>query len=107
MSVTNASGTASDQVSITFESATQQVWNIQRNGTNEGYSSVYFTDSNTGWAGGSGGTIIKTTNGGNSWNHQTSGVGTNINSIYFTDSNTGWAVSFFGEILHTTDGGGQ
>jgi len=33
-------------------------------------SSIYFIDSNTGWAVGDDETIIKTTNGGNDWMYQ-------------------------------------
>jgi len=39
-------------------------WNSQSSGTLGGFSSVHFTDNNTGWAVGSFGTILKTTNGG-------------------------------------------
>jgi len=77
--------------------------------------SVHFTDNNTGWAVGPGGTILKTTNGGTNWNSQASGMGTNWNSqtsgttdwllsVHFTDNNTGWAVGSGGTILKTTNG---
>ena len=36
--------------------------------------SIYFVDSNTGWTVGTGGTILKTTNGGDSWETQNSGT---------------------------------
>jgi hypothetical protein len=65
--------------------------------------SVYFIDSNTGWAVGSYGTILKATDGGENWISQISG--TSHRSVYFIDSNTGWIVGDGGTILKTTDGG--
>jgi photosystem II stability/assembly factor-like uncharacterized protein len=41
-------------------------------------SSVYFTDSNTGWAVGDAGTILRTTDGGNRWISQSSGATDNL-----------------------------
>ena len=58
-----------------------------------------------GWAVGSYGTIITTTDGGVNWTSQESRTGYDLNSVYFTDSNTGWAVGRSGTILHTTNGG--
>jgi photosystem II stability/assembly factor-like uncharacterized protein len=67
--------------------------------------SVHFVDANTGWAVGSGGTIVHTTNGGGSWEAQTSGTTATLWSVHFVDANTGWAVGAGGTILHTTNGG--
>jgi len=66
---------------------------------------VFFVDSNTGWAAGSDGTILKTEDGGTNWIEQTSGIGAWLRSIYFKDSNTGWAVGNKGTIIMTEDGG--
>src|SRR6267378_2836630 len=66
---------------------------------------VSFTDSNTGTATGDNGTIIRTTNGGNTWVSQTSGTTNNLNAVSFTDANNGTAVSWYGIILRTTDSG--
>ena len=41
-------------------------WTIQNSGSSEFLASVFFTDSLTGYAVGTGG-ILKTNNGGNSW----------------------------------------
>ncbi|TFB12472.1 hypothetical protein E3V33_05365 [Candidatus Marinimicrobia bacterium MT.SAG.4] len=51
-----------------------------------------------GWIVGGSGTILKTTDGGNT------GA---LSSVYFADVATGWLVGVGGIILHTTDGGGQ
>jgi photosystem II stability/assembly factor-like uncharacterized protein len=73
--------------------------------------SLTFVDSLTGWAAGESGTIIHTTDGGNSWEIQNSTVQTFITDIYFTDNQNGWAVTlkdvfpFNTVLLKTTDGG--
>ncbi len=66
---------------------------------------VFFLDTNTGWAVGQYGVIIKTTNGGQAWSRQTSGTSSNLNAVHFADANSGWAVGQDGNILSTTDGG--
>jgi photosystem II stability/assembly factor-like uncharacterized protein len=80
-------------------------WNEQFSGTTHWLSSVYFTDTNTGWAVGDSGTILCTSNGGLNWNAQSAGTVNDLSSICFINANTGWAVGYNGTILHTTDGG--
>ncbi len=67
--------------------------------------SVYFVDSNNGWAVGDYGTIVKTTNGGNPWFCQESNTSNHLNCCWFFDKETGWAVGDYGTVLKTTDGG--
>ncbi len=76
------------------------------------FNSVFFTDNNTGYVGGSdinsngNGFILKTTDGGKSW--VTLPVGDNIleiKSIYFLDANNGFAVNVSGKFFKTTDAG--
>ena len=72
-------------------------------------------DANTGWAVGEPhwdqaalqykGTIVKTTNGGDSWSTQDTGVAESFNGVRFVDANQGWVVGTNGTILRTTDGG--
>lgn len=70
-----------------------------------------FVDSLTGWAVGEAGTIIRTTDGGNSWEIQNSNVHTFITDVFFLDDNIGWATTiedvfpFNSVILKTTNGG--
>ena len=70
-----------------------------------------FVDSLTGWAAGEAGTIIRTTDGGESWEIQNSTVQTFIMDIFFIDENNGWALTlkdefpFTSVILKTTNGG--
>ncbi len=71
----------------------------------EKFYSVFAFDTSTCWAAGTGGMILKTTDGGFTWNKQFTHVNNNLHSIYFTDPNTGWAVGNDGIILKSTDGG--
>jgi photosystem II stability/assembly factor-like uncharacterized protein len=64
-----------------------------------------FIDTNNGFAVGARGTILRTTNGGNSWDILGSGTDDDLYSVAFTDPNTGTAVGNFGAILRTTDAG--
>jgi photosystem II stability/assembly factor-like uncharacterized protein len=73
-------------------------------------SSVFFTDSNNGYAVGTVGTIIKTTDGGVTWSIYSSGPNNGLSSIFFTDNNTGYTagqdiVTDKDLILKTTDAG--
>ncbi len=73
--------------------------------TGENLNSVFFTTNSIGYAVGSAGTIIKTTDGGNSWFFLTSGTTANLQSVYFPSINIGFAVGDAGIILKTTDSG--
>lgn len=53
------------------------------------------------------GTIVKTTDGGESWTAQAAGVSELLRGVDFVDAGHGWAVGFNGTILHTEDGGGH
>jgi photosystem II stability/assembly factor-like uncharacterized protein len=64
-----------------------------------------FIDANTGTAVGYYGTIVSTTDGGNTWAIQTSGTTENLWAVSFPDVNNGTAVGEGGTILRTTDGG--
>jgi len=65
--------------------------------------SLYFTNENTGFAGGYG-FVLKTTDGGVSWN-PTSAQGDFFTSLHFPTAETGYAAGYQGLILKTTDGG--
>ena len=65
-----------------------------------------FINPNTGWAGGDGLKIFRTTNGGSSWELIHSPSSSNIiYSLCFKDFNVGWAGTYSGEIYKTTNGG--
>ena len=73
--------------------------------TAEDLGSVTFVNSQTGWAVGSGGTILRTTDGGQRWTKQANGTTNMLFSVTFQDAQTGWAVGRGGTIFRTTDGG--
>jgi photosystem II stability/assembly factor-like uncharacterized protein len=54
---------------------------------------------------GAGGTILRTTDGGETWVSQSSGTGNILYGVFFTSTNTGTAVGARGTILRTTTGG--
>jgi photosystem II stability/assembly factor-like uncharacterized protein len=67
--------------------------------------SLNFSSSTVGYAVGFGGTIIKTTDTGETWFRQTSPSST-LRSVYFVNDNTGYACGNNGIVIKTTDGGG-
>src|SRR5438477_4747444 len=64
-----------------------------------------FVDADTGTVVGEYGTIVRTTDGGNSWTVQVSGTTQALWAVSFTDANNGTAVGEGGTIVRTTDGG--
>jgi len=68
---------------------------------------VFVFDSTTVIAVGELGTVIKTTDDGESWYIQAyaSGTSVSLHSLSFVDSNIGWAVGDSGTVIKTTDGG--
>ncbi len=82
-------------------------WTSQNSGVTEMLNDVFFANSQTGWAVGNSGTILNTTNGGQTWSTQTSSATQEIRAVFFIDASTGWAVggSTIRTMLKTTDGG--
>ena len=86
-------------------------WMQQNSGTTKGLYSICFLNENIGWIAGEDGTILKTTDAGNSWISQSISTPDNIRIIFFTDSLNGWVDLYewtpfrHGSIYHTTDGG--
>ncbi len=80
-------------------------WSTQVSGTTNTLRSIFFLDANNGWACGDEGTIITTTNGGNSWSPQSSPYTTQYNAIRFANTNTGWVIGAGNVLLKTTNGG--
>ncbi|MEA3478286.1 MAG: YCF48-related protein, partial [Bacteroidota bacterium] len=79
--------------------------------TQQSLHSVYFTDSLYGWAAGDTGTIIHTSDGGDTWTVQDAQTDNSIWSVFFLNRNLGWAASwnyegFFGTLIHKTTNGG-
>jgi len=67
--------------------------------------SVFFTDQNTGYCGGTFGHIFKSTNGGFNWIQQNVPVDGFRSDFNFVNDSIGWVVGGGGFILKTTNGG--
>ena len=80
-------------------------WTTQTTGTSQNLWGVQFVDDHSGWAVGSGGTIVHTADGGTTWSEQPSGVHVPLYAVCFVDALNGWVVGGGNTILHTTDGG--
>ncbi len=79
-------------------------WNSIPVGTDDTLYSIYFTDVNSGYACGTNGRIIKTTDAGQSWFNQNSGVNFLLKGIFFLNPDKGF-ICGHGVILKTTNGG--
>jgi len=86
-------------------------WERLTSPTNDVLRKLFFVDVNNGWASGLAGTIVYTSNAGNTWVLQNSTVTTPVVDIFFINNNRGWALTYpqvppFGTtILKTTNGG--
>jgi photosystem II stability/assembly factor-like uncharacterized protein len=70
-------------------------------------TSVCFVDARLGWAVGHDGTVIHTTDGGQTWQlqHEEAGKDRVLLSVWFENARHGVAVGQFGLVLETDDGG--
>ena len=68
-------------------------------------TSIYFSDINNGWAVGEGGSIVKSTDGGETWITKEIGTTNDLNCVKFYNSNLGMCVGNAGTVLLSTDGG--
>ena len=78
-------------------------WTAISSGTNNYLYSVYFTDANTGYVVGVG-TILKTSNGGETWSALSSATDKNLFEVHFPDPNIGYVVGEKGTILQSING---
>lgn len=86
----------------------QTGWYQLNSGSSTALFSVNFPASgngSTGYAVGSAGTILATTNGGLNWMPQISTQGTDLESVFFLNTQIGWAAGANGVIIHTTNAG--
>jgi photosystem II stability/assembly factor-like uncharacterized protein len=90
---------------LTSVCISQPQWYEQNSNSNRELTDVCFVDENNGWISGWTGTILHTTDGGQTWNPQDAPPTNAYFSLYFTDAMNGWAVGYNGKIVHTTDGG--
>lgn len=95
------------------------VWETQKTGTFAWLHSVFFVDERRGWAVGSKGALLSTTDGGATWELKSPPTEDALRDVFFNDAATGWLVcerSMFkpmekdesvSYLLKTTDGGGS
>ncbi len=77
-------------------------WNVQYDVVFETeLKSIYFLDSNTGYAAG-GTSIMKTTNGGGNWFVQQTLSGFSLRDIVFTNNTTGYVTAWYTGVPHYT-----
>ncbi len=67
--------------------------------------SVFFTNFNTGYCGGTYGYTYKSTNGGFNWYQQNMPIDGFRNDFWFANDSLGWVIGGGGYILNTTNGG--
>ena len=92
-------------------------WEAQTSGTLAWLRAVYFVDDSRGWAVGSKGALLVTTDGGRNWTKRRPPTEDTLRDVYFTDEQRGWLVcdrSIYllrtkqeprSYLLRTTDGG--
>jgi photosystem II stability/assembly factor-like uncharacterized protein len=80
-------------------------WKPLETGITRDLSAIWFRSDSDGFAIGSNGLIIHTTDGGNSWKSVASGKSIQFSAICFTTPDTGWIVGADGAMLLTTNGG--
>jgi photosystem II stability/assembly factor-like uncharacterized protein len=84
-------------------------WFVQSDGIGDGFSSIYFQDSNNGWAVGNVNyglnekvLILKTTDGGVNWIVSSNSIKGVPYSIDFSENGTGWTVGADGLIIKSS-----
>lgn len=81
-------------------------WSLLNSGTSADLLAVDFPfDATTGFAVGRNGTILKTTNAGNSWKKQKSRTRKRLSDVAFVTNDIGFVVGDDGKFLKTTNGG--
>ncbi|QLQ05320.1 MAG: hypothetical protein HZY76_03880 [Anaerolineae bacterium] len=66
---------------------------------------IAMVDSQTGWAVGRGGVVLRTIDGGAHWIQQTSGTGLDLLGLAVVDAQNAWAVGANGTVVTTSNGG--
>ena len=82
-----------------------QYWEPQVSGVNANLNDVHCITEDNVIIVGSGGTILKTTDGGAHWIQKPSGTTNDLEKVQFINLNVGYAIGWGGTILKSTDGG--
>lgn len=80
-------------VYCSFLTAHAANWTRQTSGTMSWLQSVYFLDQNRGWVAGTGGTLLHTTDGGQTWKRLLALTRDTLHDVYFSDDNHGWLIA--------------
>lgn len=92
-------------------------WQRQKSQSLAWLHSIYFIDSQQGWAAGGRGSLLRTIDGGETWRAERRPVEDDLLDVYFADAETGWLLcerAIYNQksdedarsyLLHTTDGG--
>ena len=84
--------------------ASAATWTRQPTGTMAWLRAVYFLDQNRGWVAGSGGTLLETSDGGQTWRKLLPLTKDNLRDVYFANEKVGWLVAERDELkLKTND----
>jgi len=79
-------------LSLTASVSAAGAWESQVSGTLAWLRAAYFVDEARGWAVGSKGALLATTDGGRTWNVQRRPTEDTLRDVYFTNEQTGWLV---------------
>ena len=79
-------------LTVSAASGQSGTWTRQPAGTMAWLRSVFFLDQNRGWAVGSKGTLLQTTDGGNTWKPRGGSTDDIVRDIFFSDDKNGWMV---------------
>ncbi len=98
----------SKRSSAESESPWKGVWKSVSYGADLEFKDVVFVSPDVGWVAGAAGTLLKTTDGGDTWTAQLGGDPESkekpIERLFFVDETHGWAEVDGGKLLRTTDG---
>jgi len=106
----NANAATNDVSDNTFtiSAPTTEGWTLQTSGTTATLYTVHAVSDQVAWAGGLGGVVIRTTNGGTNWTTVTSPRAIDIHNIFGSDANIAFAISngTTDAVLYRTSNGG-
>lgn len=91
-------------ISLDLHSQTNWTWQNPSHASNYLYSIQALNDNNL-FAAGAGGTILKSTNGGQTFSIYPTGINTDLRGLHFPDMNTGFTTGAGGRIYKTTNSG--
>lgn len=80
-------------------------WYIQYQDGFSLFEDIYFINKNVGWVVGTGGNLLKTTDGGTHWQKLSIPTSHKLMSVYFFDENTGFVMGWNQSRFFTEDGG--